>query len=138
MYVYIDRRKKFPATTLLRALDLPQMRNFKPLWFDWRSYSKKLRSKLYRKNYCQWMFFDMATGEIFLTKTVSFLKKIWRLKEAEVEKLKFISSLHHLFRLNSELCAKIHQAQKKKLYILSTANCVPERRWSGYSSSINR
>ncbi|WP_337872095.1 DNA-directed RNA polymerase subunit beta [Ignavibacterium sp.] len=94
MYVYIDRRKKFPATTLLRAIgyesdeqilklfDLVEeipVKKFKPENFVGRMVASDL--------------FDMSTGEIFLTRGAIFSEEdVERVKEAEIDVLKFIKS----------------------------------------------
>jgi DNA-directed RNA polymerase subunit beta len=95
MYVYIDRRKKFPATTLLRALDFASDEEILNL-FDLieEVVVKKVKIETFIGRTIASDVFDMATGEIFLTKdSILSEEDIERLKEAEVEKLKFISSM---------------------------------------------
>ncbi len=94
MYVYIDRRKKFPSTTLLRALGFASDEEILNL-FDLieEIVVKKVKIENYVGRTIASDVFDMSTGEIFLTKdSVLSEEDIERLKEAEVEKLKFISS----------------------------------------------
>jgi DNA-directed RNA polymerase subunit beta len=95
MYVYIDRRKKFPATTLLRALDFASDEEILNLFDLIEEVTvKKVKIETFIGRTIASDVFDMATGEIFLTKdSVLSEEDIERLKEAEVEKLKFISSM---------------------------------------------
>lgn len=94
MYVYIDRRKKFPATTLLRAIGFASDDQILDL-FDVVEVVNVKKAKL--ENYLGRMIasdvFDMSTGEIFLTRD-SFLTEedLERIDEAEVEVLKFLKS----------------------------------------------
>jgi DNA-directed RNA polymerase subunit beta len=94
MYVYIDRRKKFPATTLLRALDFATDEEILNLFDLIEEVTvKKIKVENFIGRTIASDVFDMATGEIFLTKdSILSEEDIERLKEAEVEKLKFISS----------------------------------------------
>ncbi len=92
MYVYIDRRKKFPATTLLRALGYESDEQILKL-FDLIDEVVVKKAKL--ENYVGRMIgsdiFDLSTGEIFLTRGAIFTEEdIERVKEAEVEVLKFV------------------------------------------------
>ncbi len=94
MYVYIDRRKKFPATTLLRAIGYDSDDQILDL-FDVVEVVNVKKTKL--ENYIGRMIasdvFDMSTGEIFLTRD-SFLTEddLERIDEAEVETLKFLKA----------------------------------------------
>ncbi len=94
MYVYIDRRKKFPATTLLRALSFASDEQILNLFDLIEEITvKKVKIENYIGRTIASDVFDMSTGEIFLTKdSILSEEDIDRLKEAEVEKLKFISS----------------------------------------------
>ncbi len=94
MYVYIDRRKKFPATTLLRALGFASDEEILNLFGLVEEITvKKVKIDNYIGRTIASDVFDMSTGEIFLTKdSVLSEEDIERLKEAEVEKLKFINS----------------------------------------------
>ena len=94
MYVYIDRRKKFPATMLLRALGFASDEEILKL-FNLVEEVKVSKTKI--ENYVGRTIasdvFDFSTGEIFLTKdSVLTEEDLERLKEAEVDVLKFISS----------------------------------------------
>ncbi|MGQ9797816.1 MAG: DNA-directed RNA polymerase subunit beta [Ignavibacterium sp.] len=94
MYVYIDRRKKFPATTLLRAIGYESDEQILKL-FDLVEEIPVKKSKL--ENFIGRMvasdLFDMSTGEIFLTRGAIFSQEdVERVKEAEIDVLKFIKS----------------------------------------------
>ncbi|AFH48617.1 DNA-directed RNA polymerase subunit beta [Ignavibacterium album JCM 16511] len=94
MYVYIDRRKKFPATTLLRAIGFESDEQILKL-FDLVEEVPVKKSKL--ENFVGRMvasdLFDMSTGEIFLTRGAIFSEEdVERVKEAEIDVLKFIKS----------------------------------------------
>jgi DNA-directed RNA polymerase subunit beta len=94
MYVYIDRRKKFPATTLLRALGYASDEEILGLF---NLVEEIDVNKVKMTNYVGRMVasdvFDMSTGEIFLTKdSVLSEEDLERLKEAEVDKIKLIQS----------------------------------------------
>ncbi len=94
MYVYIDRRKKFPATTLLRAIGYESDEQILKL-FDLVEEVPVKKSKL--ENFIGRMvasdLFDMSTGEIFLTRGAIFSEEdVERVKEAEIDALKFIKS----------------------------------------------
>ena len=94
MYVYIDRRKKFPATTLLRALGYQSDEEILDLFNLIENVSVK-KGKL--ENYLGRMIasdiFDMSTGEIFLTRdSILTEEDLERINDAEVDVLKFIKS----------------------------------------------
>jgi DNA-directed RNA polymerase subunit beta len=94
MYVYIDRRKKFPATTLLRALGYQSDEEILNL-FNLVEVVPVKKSKL--ENYLGRMIasdiFDMSTGEIFLTRDAILSEEdLERINDAEVDVLKFIKS----------------------------------------------
>ncbi|MCA2005420.1 MAG: DNA-directed RNA polymerase subunit beta, partial [Ignavibacterium sp.] len=94
MYVYIDRRKKFPATTLLRAIGYESDEQILKL-FDLVEEVPVKKSK--PENFIGRMvasdLFDMSTGEIFLTRGAIFSEEdVERVKEAEIDVLKFIKS----------------------------------------------
>ena len=94
MYVYIDRRKKFPATTLLRALNFATDEEILNL-FDLVEEIKVKKVKIdeFVGRTIASDVFDMSTGEIFLTKdSVLSEEDIERLKDAEVDTLKLINS----------------------------------------------
>src|SRR5690606_32078532 len=85
---------KFPATTLLRALDYAsdeQILNLFNLVEEVKV--KKVKIEEYIGRVIASDVFDMSTGEIFLTKdSVLSEEDIERLKEAEVDVLKFIKA----------------------------------------------
>lgn len=94
MYVYIDRRKKFPATTLLRALNFQSDEEILKLFNLVENVSVK-KGKL--ENYLGRMIasdiFDMSTGEIFLTRdSILTEEDLERINDADVDYLKFIKS----------------------------------------------
>ena len=94
MYVYIDRRKKFPATTLLRALGYQSDEEILNLFNLVENVSVK-KGKL--ENYIGRMIasdiFDMSTGEIFLTRDAILTEEdLERINDAEVDYLKFIKA----------------------------------------------
>ena len=89
MYVYIDRRKKFPATTLLRALGFASDEEILKL-FNLVEDVKVSKSKI--ENYLGRTIasdvFDFSTGEIFLSKdSILNEEDLERLKETEVDVL---------------------------------------------------
>ncbi|NWG28670.1 MAG: DNA-directed RNA polymerase subunit beta [Ignavibacteriaceae bacterium] len=91
--VYIDRRKKFPATTLLRALGYTsndEILNLFNLVEEVKVSKADLSSYIGRAIASD--VFDMSTGEIFLSGG-SFLTEedLVRLEEAEVETIRFLS-----------------------------------------------
>ena len=94
MFVYIDRRKKFPATTLLRALGFEtdeEILNLFNLIEEVNTKKVKLEGFVGRTIASD--VFDMATGEIFLAKDSIFSEEdIDRVNEAEIDVLKFINS----------------------------------------------
>ncbi len=94
MYVYIDRRKKFPATTLLRALGFASdddILNLFQLVED--IHVNKVKIENYIGRVVASDVFDMSTGEIFLTRdSVLSEEDIERLGDAEVEIIKLLTS----------------------------------------------
>jgi len=94
MYVYIDRRKKFPATTLLRAIGYASDEEILTLFKLVEEIDiNKVKIEKYVGRTIASDIFDIATGEIFLTKdSVLSEEDIERLKEAEIEKIKLISA----------------------------------------------
>jgi DNA-directed RNA polymerase subunit beta len=94
MYVYIDRRKKFPATTLLRALGYATDEEILDLFDLVEEINvKKSNMEDYIDRTIASDIFDMSTGEIFLTKhSVLTEDDVERLGEAEVDVIKLISS----------------------------------------------
>ncbi len=94
MYVYIDRRKKFPATTLLRALNFATDEEILSLFNLVEEIDvRKVKIEDYEGRTIASDVFDMSTGEIFLTKdSILTGADIERLNDAEVETIKLIKS----------------------------------------------
>jgi DNA-directed RNA polymerase subunit beta len=92
MYVYIDRRKKFPSTTLLRALGYASDEEILNLFKLIEEVNvKKVKLEDYTGRIVASDIFDMSTGEIFLTKESRLTEEdIERLKEIEIDTLKLI------------------------------------------------
>ncbi len=92
MYVYIDRRKKFPATTLLRALGYASDDDILNLFQLIEEINvKKAKLDDYVGRVVASDIFDMSTGEIFLTKESTLTEDdIERLKEIEIDTLKLV------------------------------------------------
>jgi len=94
MYVYIDRRKKFPATTLLRALGYDtddKILNLFNLAEEVDVAEKDLSEYVGRVVASD--VFDLSTGEIFLSReSILTEEDIERLDEAEVDKIKLINA----------------------------------------------
>jgi DNA-directed RNA polymerase subunit beta len=94
MYVYIDRRKKFPATTLLRALGYDtddKILNLFNLAEEVDVTKKDLSEYIGRVVASD--VFDLSTGEIFLSReSILSEEDIDRLDEAEVDKIKLINA----------------------------------------------
>jgi len=94
MFVYIDRRKKFPATTLLRALGYASDEEILNL-FDLVEEIKvnKVDIEDYIGRVVASDVFDMATGEIFLSRdSILTDEDVDRLADAEVEILKLLNN----------------------------------------------
>ena len=94
MYVYIDRRKKFPATTLLRALGYEtddEILNLFNLIEELDVTSGGLEEYIGRVIASD--VYDLSTGEIFLSKDTPLTEEnLLKLDEAEVEKINLINS----------------------------------------------
>ncbi len=92
MYVYIDRRKKFPATTLLRALGYASDDDILNLFHLIEAINvRKAKLEDYTGRIVASDIFDMSTGEIFLTKESTLTEDdIERLKEIEIDTLKLV------------------------------------------------
>lgn len=95
MYVYIDRRKKFPATTLLRALNYASDEQILELFnLVEEIYVRKEKLEKYLGRTIASDVFDMSTGEIFLSKdSILTEKDLDRIKETEVNKIKLVKTL---------------------------------------------
>ena len=94
MYVYIDRRKKFPATTLLRALGYDTDDKILNL-FNLAEEVDVTKNDLteYVGRVVASDVFDLSTGEIFLSReSILTEEDIERLDEAEVDKIKLINA----------------------------------------------
>ncbi len=94
MYVYIDRRKKFPATTLLRALGYASDDDILNLFNLIEEINvKKAKLDDYVGRVVASDIFDMSTGEIFLTKESTLTEDdIDRLKDIEIDILKLVEA----------------------------------------------
>ena len=94
MFVYIDRRKKFPATTLLRALDYASDEQILGLFNLVEDIDvNKVKLDKYLGRTIASDVFDTSTGEIFLTKdSVLSEKDLERIKETEVDKIKLVKT----------------------------------------------
>lgn len=94
MYVYIDRRKKFPATTLLRAIGYDSDDQILQLFDLFEEVNvKKANLEEYVGRMIASDVFDMSTGEIFLTRdSILTEEDLERIDDAEVETLKFLKS----------------------------------------------
>ncbi|MDP4173202.1 MAG: DNA-directed RNA polymerase subunit beta [Bacteroidota bacterium] len=94
LYVYIDRRKKFPATTLLRALDFTTDEQILDLFNLIETVDvKSLNSDATIGRVVAEDVFDMTTGEIFLSKDqVLNEEDMEKLKQSSISTIKLISS----------------------------------------------
>ncbi|MAT57970.1 MAG: DNA-directed RNA polymerase subunit beta [Ignavibacteriae bacterium] len=94
MYVYIDRRKKFPATTLLRALGFTTDEEILNLFNLVEEVEvKKLTPEEFSGRIASEDVIDMATGEIYLAKDQEITEEIIdNLKASDIKKIKIISS----------------------------------------------
>ena len=94
MYVYIDRRKKFPVTTLLRALGYSTDRDLLQL-FDLVEEAEltgaQAKKALGRQSIADVV--DRDTGEILLEKDVEITEEILeRLKKSKIDSLRLLRS----------------------------------------------
>ena len=94
MYVYIDRRKKFPATTLLRALGFTTDEEILNLFDLVEEVDvKKLTAEDHHGRQASEDVIDMATGEIYVAKDQEVTEEIIEnLQASDVKKIKLISS----------------------------------------------
>ncbi|MGE5682744.1 MAG: DNA-directed RNA polymerase subunit beta [Bacillota bacterium] len=94
LYVYIDRRKKFPATTLLRALDFTTDEQILDLFNLVENVDvKTLNASSTVGRIVAEDVFDMTTGEIFLSKDqVLNEEDIERLQNSSISNVKLINS----------------------------------------------
>ena len=93
MYVYIDRRKKFPATTLLRALNYTTDEEILNLFNLVEDVDvKKLDPENYHGRISAEDVIDMDTGEIFVTKDDELTEEIIdNIKASDIKKIKIIT-----------------------------------------------
>jgi DNA-directed RNA polymerase subunit beta len=94
MFVYIDRRKKFPATTLLRALGYATDDEILNLFSLVEEIDvNKADLDYYVGRIIASDIFDMSSGEIFLNRGSALTDEdLERLDEAEVETIKFLTN----------------------------------------------
>ncbi len=94
MYVYIDRRKKFPATTLLRALGYETDEEILNLFNLVEVVKvKSLDEEKHNGRVAADDFIDMATGEIFAAKDTELTGEIIdQIKSSSLTEVKLISS----------------------------------------------
>ncbi|RKY95304.1 MAG: DNA-directed RNA polymerase subunit beta, partial [Ignavibacteriae bacterium] len=94
MFVYIDRRKKFPATTLLRALGYTSDEEILNLFDLVEEINvNKVDVEDYIGRVVASDVFDMSTGEIFLSRdSILSDEDVERLGDAEVEILKLLNN----------------------------------------------
>jgi DNA-directed RNA polymerase subunit beta len=94
MYAYIDRKKKFPVTTLLRALGYSsddEILNLFELVEEVDTSKVNLKDYLGR-TICSDVF-DKKTGEIFINKDARLSEDhIKQIKKAEIRKIRFLKS----------------------------------------------
>lgn len=94
LFVYIDRRKKFPATTLLRALGYASDDDILNLFNLVEEVNvNKTNLEYYLGRIIASDVFDMASGEIFLNRGSALTEEdLARLEEAELETIKFLTN----------------------------------------------
>ena len=94
MYAYIDRKKKFPVTTLLRALGYSsddEILNLFDMVEEVDAHKVSLKDFVDRK-VCSDVF-DRKTGEIFISKDTKLTEDhIRQIKKADVRKIRFLKS----------------------------------------------
>jgi len=95
MYVYIDRKKKFPATTLLRAIGYSSDEQILELFDLYEEVDiNKEEIKQYFGRKLASDLIDFNTGEIFATKDTEFTEEILlRAKKTGNKKVKFIKQV---------------------------------------------
>jgi DNA-directed RNA polymerase subunit beta len=95
MYVYIDRKKKFPATTLLRAIGYSSDEQILELFdlFEEVDLNKDNIKEYFGRKLASDLI-DFTTGEIFATKDTEFTEEILqRAKKTGNKKVKFIKQI---------------------------------------------
>ncbi|HLF19238.1 MAG TPA: DNA-directed RNA polymerase subunit beta, partial [Bacteroidota bacterium] len=92
MYAYIDRKKKFPVTTLLRALGYSSDDAIMDLFGLVEDVEvNKINLKDYLERVICSDVFDKKTGEIFINKDMKLTEDhIKQIKKAEIKKIRFL------------------------------------------------
>ncbi len=92
MYVYIDRRKKFPATTLLRALGYETDEEILNLFNLVEEINvKDLDYEIHRGRISSEDVIDTSTGEIFVTKDGDMTEEVIdNIKASDIKKIRVI------------------------------------------------
>jgi DNA-directed RNA polymerase subunit beta len=92
MYVYIDRKKKFPVTTLLRALgyssddEILQLFNLVEEIDPHKANMKEYIGRIVCSD-----VFDKKTGEVFINKDAAFTEELMKkVKKSEIKKIRFL------------------------------------------------
>ncbi len=94
MYAYIDRKKKFPVTTLLRALGYSSDDEILNLFelVEEVDATKVAMKEYIGRTICSDVF-DKKTGEIFINKDAKLTEDhIKQIKKAEIRKIRFLKS----------------------------------------------
>ena len=94
MYAYIDRKKKFPVTTLLRALGYSSDDEILDLFnlVEEVDVAKVDLKEYVDRKVCSDVF-DKKTGEIFITKDAKLTEEhIKQIKKASIKKIRFLKS----------------------------------------------
>ena len=94
MYAYIDRKKKFPVTTLLRALGYSSDDEILDLFglVEEVDVNKVNLREYLSRTICSDVF-DKKTGEIFINKDAKLTDEhIKHIKKAEIKKIRFLKS----------------------------------------------
>ena len=94
MYAYIDRKKKFPVTTLLRALGYSSDDEILDLFelVEELETSKVNLKELVGRTVCSDVF-DKKTGEIFINKDAKLTEDhIKQIKKSEIKKIRLLKS----------------------------------------------
>jgi len=94
MYAYIDRKKKFPVTTLLRALGYSSDDEILDLFglVEEVDVAKVNLTDYIDRKICSDVF-DKKTGEIFITKDTKLTEEhIKQIKKANVKKIRFLKT----------------------------------------------